>query len=62
MLTGPTSPPRQVAFGTLAFLVAARVFKKATKTKRGLGWLKFVPEILVGVVITTRACARLPLP
>jgi len=45
--------PSQVAFSTLAFLIAARVTKKSFKNKKGLSFLKFIPEIFVGVCITT---------
>lgn len=50
--------PSQVAFSTLAFLIAARVTKKSFKNKKGLSFLKFIPEIFVGVCITT--CAYYP--
>lgn len=42
-----------MAFSTLAFLIVAKMSKRKLKTKKGLGWIKLVPEILVAVIVTT---------
>ncbi|CED83653.1 Sulfate/bicarbonate/oxalate exchanger SAT-1 and related transporters (SLC26 family) [Phaffia rhodozyma] len=42
-----------ISFSTFAFLFVTKATKKLMKDRRGFRWLKFVPEIFVGVVITT---------
>ena len=50
-----------LSFISLAVLILARVVKQRLRERPGAAWLKYIPEILLVVVGTTREFARLSL-
>ncbi|CUA67011.1 Putative sulfate transporter YPR003C [Saccharomyces cerevisiae S288c] [Rhizoctonia solani] len=45
-----------ISFGTLVALLGTRAIKRRLAKREGWGWVKFVPEVFLAVVIATALC------